>query len=145
LGAVQVQGQHYRPGTQARQRDPEGLPAGACGAVPVRGMLLPAAMTRHRRESDMWKPNKSRAEQHFAAAQKKDDKLIKQKEKTQRERDDRMARLRDLRLAKEAAEQQASATPAPAAPAEKAESAAEAPETAEELTARLPKVHPHQS
>src|SRR3546814_4374293 len=40
----------------------------------------------------MWKPNKSRAEQHFAASHKKDDQVIKQKEKTQRERDERMAR-----------------------------------------------------
>ena len=86
----------------------------------------------------MWKPTKSRAEQHFAATQKKDDKLIRQKEKTQRERDERMARLRDQRLAKEAAEQQAAALPESKAPAD-------APESAEELSARLPKVHPHQS
>lgn len=59
----------------------------------------------------MWKPTKSRAEQQFAAAQKKDDPLIKQKEKSQRERDERMARLRDLRLAKEAAEEQAAGDP----------------------------------
>jgi hypothetical protein len=82
----------------------------------------------------MWKSNKSRAEQHFAAAGKKDDKTIRQKEKTQRERDDRMARLRELRLAKEAAEQ----GPAPAVePAAAAEEDAASP--------RLPKVHPHRS
>jgi hypothetical protein len=89
----------------------------------------------------MWKSNKSRAEQHFAAAGKKDDKTIKQKEKTQRERDDRMARLRELRLAKEAAEQGAAAEPAAAAPA--------APEVPGDedgtATSRLPKVHPHRS
>ena len=77
----------------------------------------------------MWKSNKSRAEQHFASTQKKDDKVLKQKEKTQRERDERMARLRDLRLAKEAAEQ----------------ASGEQPESQEEASARLPKVHPHQS
>ena len=78
----------------------------------------------------MWKSSKSRAEQHFSAA-KKDDKTIKQKEKAQRERDDRMARLRELRLAKEAAEQGAATEPATGG-----EDAA-AP--------RLPKVHPHRS
>lgn len=57
----------------------------------------------------MWKPSKARAEQQFAATQKKDDSVIRQKEKAQRERDDRVARLRELRLAKEAAEQQATA------------------------------------
>ena len=81
----------------------------------------------------MWKPNKSRAEHQFAAAQKKDDPVIKQKEKSQRERDERMARLRELRLAKEAAELQATA--APDAPADD-------PETASD---RLPKVHTHRS
>ncbi|HEY9538842.1 MAG TPA: hypothetical protein VIS03_14720 [Kiloniellaceae bacterium] len=91
----------------------------------------------------MWKPNKSRAEQHFAASHKKDDQVIKQKEKTQRERDERMARLRDLRLAKEAAEQQAA--PEPAATETAAAEPAEKADTAEEAAARLPKVHPHSS
>src|SRR3546814_17303955 len=86
----------------------------------------------------MWKPSKSRAEQHFAAAQKKDDKVIKQKEKTQRERDERMARLRDLRLAKEAADQQA----AQPAGADAKEDAAAAAESAGDASARRPKVHP---
>ena len=87
----------------------------------------------------MWKSNKSRAEQHFATPQKKDDKVLKQKEKTQRERDERMARLRDLRLAKEAAEQ---------APADQPEATGKqpaSPESQEEISARLPKVHPHRS
>lgn len=83
----------------------------------------------------MWKPNKSRAEHQFAAAQKKDDPVIKQKEKSQRERDERMARLRELRLAKEAAEQQATTAPDAPAPADD-------PET---VTDRLPKVHTHRS
>src|SRR3546814_7321079 len=85
----------------------------------------------------MWKPNKSRAEQHFAASHKKDDQVIKQKEKTQRERDERMARLRDLRLAREAAEQQAA--PEPAATETAAAEPAEKADTAEEAAARLPK------
>lgn len=81
----------------------------------------------------MWKSSKSRAEQHFAASGKKDDKTIKQKEKAQRERDDRMARLRELRLAKEAAEQ--------------SDAVAAAPEAGDQDTAspQLPKVHPHRS
>lgn len=83
----------------------------------------------------MWKPNKSRAEQQFAATQKKDDKLLKQKEKTERERDERMTRLRDLRLAREAAAQPNAAAPETPGSAE----------TAEDAAARLPKVHPHSS
>ncbi|MEQ8356909.1 MAG: hypothetical protein RH942_15310 [Kiloniellaceae bacterium] len=55
----------------------------------------------------MWKSPKSKAEQQFAAGQKKDQALIKQKEKAQKERDERMARLRALRLAKEAADEAA--------------------------------------
>ena len=51
----------------------------------------------------MWKPGRSAAEQKFAAAQKQDKKLLKQKEKREQERDERMARLRALRLGKEAA------------------------------------------
>ena len=86
----------------------------------------------------MWKSSRSRAEQHFSSGQKKDDAVIKQKERTQRERDERVARLRDLRLAKEAAEREAAGQPA--------ETAAEAEvESAEAYSARLPKVHPHQS
>ena len=89
----------------------------------------------------MWKSSKSRAEQLFATSQNKDDTLVKQKERRQRERDDRMARLRDLRLAKEAAEQKSAAEP----PADAIPEPGEPPLSAEELTARLPKVHPHRS
>ncbi len=95
----------------------------------------------------MWKSSKSRAEQQFGASQKKVDAVIKQKEKTQRERDERMARLRDLRLAKEAAdakeaaEKEAAAGPTAKPTAKQTEAAA----SAEEISARLPKVHPHNS
>lgn len=91
----------------------------------------------------MWKPTRSRAEQQFASGQKKDQTLIKQKEKTQREREERMARLRDLRLAKEAADN-AAGQPEAAAAAQ----ALETPAAAEDATAptpRLPRVHPHRS
>jgi len=88
----------------------------------------------------MWKSNKSRAEQHFGTVQKKDDALIRQKEKVQRERDERMARLREQRLAKEAADQRGAGQPGPAGKAVEPEA-----ESAEAFTARLPKVHPHSS
>ena len=86
----------------------------------------------------MWKPDRARAEQHFAGSQNKSDNTIKQKEKTERDRDDRMARLRDLRLAKEANEA-AGQKPAENAPA--AEQPAP-PEGTEELSEQP---HPHQS
>lgn len=89
----------------------------------------------------MQKPGRSAADRHFAGSQKKDDKVIKQKEKAERERDSRMARLRDLRLAKEgSAGAEVAAAEKPAAVGE-----TEAPESPEELAARLPRVHPHQS
>lgn len=64
----------------------------------------------------MSKSARSRVEQHFASGPKKDDKVIKQKEKAERERDGRMARLRDLRLAKEAEQAAESVGPSPAQP-----------------------------
>ena len=84
----------------------------------------------------MWKSTKTRAEQQLAAAQKRDQSLIKQKEQVEKERDDRMARLRKLRLAREAAEMPA---------------AAQAPEEAGEKVSETPgaprpvRVHPHRS
>lgn len=47
---------------------------------------------------------KSKAEQQFAASQKKSELALKEKEKEQVERSDRTADLRALRLAKEAAD-----------------------------------------
>lgn len=64
----------------------------------------------------MSKSARSRVEQHFSGGPKKDDKVIKQKEKAERERDGRMARLRDLRLAKEAEQAAESAGPLSAQP-----------------------------
>lgn len=95
----------------------------------------------------MWKQNRSRAEQQFAAGQKRDQTLIKQKEKAQRERDERMARLRDLRLAKEAADQPAAGPSEEARDSAATETAvqAEAAEDAPSSAPRLPKVHPHRS
>ncbi len=52
----------------------------------------------------MLKTVKSRAEEQFAATQKKDKQVLKEKEKAQQERANHMARLRALRLAKEAAD-----------------------------------------
>jgi hypothetical protein len=101
----------------------------------------------------MWKPTRSRAEQQFAAGQKQDQTLIKQKEKTQRERDERMARLRDLRLAKEAAEKAAAGQPEGALNESALETSAvsEPPAPAETIaetettSPRLPRVHTHRS
>ena len=46
---------------------------------------------------------KSKAEEQFAATQKKDKQPLKEKEKARQEMAERVARLRALRLAKEAA------------------------------------------
>lgn len=85
----------------------------------------------------------SAANQYFGRSQKKDDKLIEQKAKAERDRDGRMARLRDLRLAKEGGPGEPAAAELPAAP--ETADAVEAPESPEAFTARLPRVHPHQS
>ncbi len=95
----------------------------------------------------MWKTPKSRAEQQFAAAQKKDQALISQKEKTQRERDVRMARLRELRLAKEAADKAAAEEnepPQQGAPTAAVKAPAPAGE-AKEVPGRLARSHTHRS
>ncbi len=50
---------------------------------------------------------KSRAEEQFAATQKKDKQALKEKEKARQESAEHVARLRALRLAKEAADKEA--------------------------------------
>ena len=55
----------------------------------------------------MWKSVKSRAEEQFAAIQKKDKQALKGKKKARQERAEHVARLRALRLAKEAADKKA--------------------------------------
>ncbi len=55
----------------------------------------------------MLKSVKSRAEQQFAATQKKDKQVLKEKEKARQERAKHVAKLRALRLAKEAADKEA--------------------------------------
>ena len=57
----------------------------------------------------MLKSVKSRAEEQFAATQKKDKKALKGKEKERQERAEHVAGLRALRLAKEAADKKAAA------------------------------------
>ena len=54
----------------------------------------------------MLKPARSRAEKLFTATQKKDNQLLKEKEKAQQERAKHLATLRALRLAKEAADKE---------------------------------------
>ncbi len=55
----------------------------------------------------MAKSVKSRAEEQFAATQKKDKQALKEKEKARLQRAEQVARLRGLRLAKEAADKAA--------------------------------------
>ena len=62
----------------------------------------------------MLKSTKSRAEQQFAATQKKDKQALKEKEKARLKRVEHVASLRALRLAKEAADEKAAAEKATA-------------------------------
>ncbi len=55
----------------------------------------------------MLRSAKSRAEEQFAATQKKDKQALKEKEKARQESAEHVAGLRALRLAKEAAEKRA--------------------------------------
>lgn len=55
----------------------------------------------------MSKSARSRAEAQFAATQKKDDKILQEKEEARQKEADQTARLRALRLAKEAADREA--------------------------------------
>ena len=57
----------------------------------------------------MSKSVKSKAEEQFAAIQKKDKQPLKEKNKAQQKRAEHVASLRDLRLAKEAADKEAAA------------------------------------
>ncbi len=57
----------------------------------------------------MSKSVKLRAEEQFAAIQKKDKQPLKEKNKAQQKRAEHVASLRDLRLAKEAADKEAAA------------------------------------
>ena len=54
----------------------------------------------------MLKTVKSRAEEQFAATQKKDKQILKEKDTNWQQRMDHTARLRALRLAKEAADKE---------------------------------------
>ena len=81
---------------------------------------------------------KSRAEQQFAASQKKDKKVLKEREKARQDQADKMAKLRSLRLAKEAEDKAAAELAAQQVAAKKAASKKKkAPE--------LPQTHRRQS
>ena len=58
------------------------------------------------RITEMLKSVKSRAEEQFAATQKKDKQALKEKENAWQQRMEHTARLRALRLAKEAADKE---------------------------------------
>ncbi|MCH9053923.1 MAG: hypothetical protein IIA72_23200 [Proteobacteria bacterium] len=57
----------------------------------------------------MYQSVKSRAEEQFAATQKKNKPALNEKEKARQERAEHVASLRALRLAKEAADKEAAA------------------------------------
>ncbi|MCH7542417.1 MAG: hypothetical protein IIB65_02130 [Proteobacteria bacterium] len=57
----------------------------------------------------MYQSVKSKAEERFAATQKKNKAALKEKEKARQERAEHVASLRALRLAKEAADKEAAA------------------------------------
>ena len=78
----------------------------------------------------MLKSVKSRAEEQFAATQKKDKQALNEKEKARQEEAEHVASLRALRLAKEAADKKA---------AEKA--AAEKAAAKTKKSSRLPQAH----
>lgn len=57
----------------------------------------------------MSKSVRMRAEQLFSSSEKKDDQILNEKEKVERDKADHIAGLRALRLAKEAADKKAAA------------------------------------
>ncbi len=67
----------------------------------------------------MLKTVKSRAEEQFTATQKKDKKVLKDKEKARQDRSEYVGRLRSLRLAKEAVDKEAAVAEAKKKPAAK--------------------------
>ena len=75
---------------------------------------------------------KSRAEEKFAAIQKKDKQAMNEKKKALQERAEHRARLRALRLAKEAADKKAAE-----------EAAAEKAAAKKKKPSRLPQAHRH--
>ncbi len=76
----------------------------------------------------------SRAEEQYAATQKKAKQFVKEKDKAWQELTDRVAKLKALRLAKEAADQEAAETAA----AEKAAAAAKKAASKSKKTLRSP-------
>lgn len=81
----------------------------------------------------MWKSVRAKAEEQFAATQKKAKQSLNEKEKARRDIAERMARQRALRLAKEAADNESETPEVETAGATKEESV------------QLPQVHRRQS
>ena len=79
----------------------------------------------------MLKRVKSKAEEQFAAIQKKDKQALKEREKARQERAEHVANLRTLRIAKEADDKKA------------AEEAAEKAAAKNKKSSRLPQAHRH--
>ncbi len=90
----------------------------------------PLRLELKQRIAELLKSAKSRAEELFAATQKKDKRALNEKEIARQERAERVASLRALRLAKEAADKKAAEN----ADAEKAAAKNKKP-------SRLPQAH----
>ena len=85
----------------------------------------------------MRKSAKSRAEEQFAATQKKAKQALKEKEKARQEVAEHVAKLRGLRLAKEAADKAA----ADKAAADKAAATAKGAAKSKKPAKRMPQAH----
>jgi len=86
--------------------DPARQPAGCTACVPGSYFRL-WRLELKQRISEMLKSAKSKAEEQFAATQKKVKQAMKEKEKARQERAEQVAKLKALRLAKVAADKAA--------------------------------------
>jgi hypothetical protein len=91
--------------TNNKKEAPSALPSSTLRSSPRDE--YPTCDASNRRIVQMLKTVKSKAEELFTATQKKDKLALKEKEKAEQERADRVSNLRALRLAKEAADKEA--------------------------------------
>jgi len=89
-------------------------PAGGPACAAEQKNFRPWHLKPKQRITEMLKSVKSRAEEQFAATQKKNKQALKEKEKVRQERAEQVASLRAQRLAKEAADKKADAEKAEA-------------------------------
>jgi len=91
-----------RPAIADLAHQPTGVPACAPGRK-----IPPVMLELKQGITEMLKSVKSKAEEQFAATQKKDKQALKEKEIARREKAEHVTNLRTLRLAKEAADKEA--------------------------------------